>query len=211
MSTKVTDCVALPGWQKQSPYDMYAVPCAIGSYSAGGNSTCQKCPLGSSTQYTASYVGSQCGVCAPGWGFDTAANQCTICSPGAYSPGGSDGPCIPCGDQQTSATGSTSSDDCFNEFMSIAPYDMLETPVSAWSLLPQAANVTVNHTSSAVDCQEACRAEPRCQYWLFRAKQDDPRNNGCALKLAPVNHATDTYTAFKLGVGDYTIFEVGSE
>lgn len=111
-----------------------------------------------------------------------------------------------CQPGQVSATGSTSSDDCFDEFTSIAPYDYITTPVSAWTVL--LADATSNHTASALDCRDACRTEPRCQYFLFKAGQDDHSSNGCSLKLMPRNHATDTFTAFKLGVGDYTIWEV---
>jgi hypothetical protein len=125
---------------------------------------------------------------------------------GTFSPGGSDKPCIPCADQQVSATGSTSSDDCFDEFTSILPYDFIETPASALTVL--LVDGAANNTRNAADCRDACRTEPRCQYWVFRAGQDNAANNGCALKLEPHNHATDTYTAFKLGVGDYTVFQV---
>lgn len=58
-------------------------------------------------------------------------------------------------------------------------------------------------------CCCCCRTEPRCQYWLFRAGQDDPNKNGCAVKLAANNYAPDSYTALKLGTGDYTIWQVG--
>lgn len=206
MSRRTTDCVSLPGWAKASPYDAFAVPCAVGSFSSMAADTCTKCPLGSSTQYTASHLASQCNVCAPGWGFDPTTGQCAICSPGFFSPGGTDGPCMACQTGQVSATGSTSSDDCFDEFTSIAPYDYITTPVSAWTVL--LVDGDKNHSSNAVDCRDACRTEPRCQYWLFRAAQQDESANGCYLKLVPRNHATDTFTAFKLAVGDYTIYEV---
>ena len=205
MSVRTTDCVSLPGWSKTSPYDAFATPCPVGQYSPGAVDSCTKCPLGSSTEYTASHMASQCSVCSPGWGYDPTISQCAICVPGFYSPGGSDGPCIACQAGQVSATGSTASDDCFDEMSSIAPYDYITTPVSAWTVLP--SDTTLNHTANAVDCREACRTEPRCQYWLFKAGQDDLMN-GCFLKLMPRNHARDTYTAFKLGVGDYTIWEV---
>jgi hypothetical protein len=84
-----------------------------------------------------------------------------------FAPGGSDSPCISCAANQVSATGSTSSDDCFDDFTSIAPYDYLETPVSAWTVL--LVDGAANSTTNAVDCRAACKTEPRCQYWLFRA------------------------------------------
>jgi len=51
-----------------------------------------------------------------------------------------------------------------------------------------------------------CRTEPRCQYWLFKAGQQDSSLNGCSVKLAPNKYPP---TALKLGTGDYTIWQVG--
>ena len=44
-----SDCVPLPGWEKQAASDEFAVPCLQGYYSAGGDSAvaCSACPLGS--------------------------------------------------------------------------------------------------------------------------------------------------------------------
>lgn len=56
-SARPTECVALPGWQKDIN-DNSAEPCPVGSYSQGGNDTCHKCPLGSYTQYASSFAAS---------------------------------------------------------------------------------------------------------------------------------------------------------
>jgi len=209
-SVRPTDCIALPGWQKQNPSDAYAEPCAVGSYSQGGDDSCRKCPLGSSTQYTSSYTVSQCTVCAPGWGgsYNTSESNCTICSPGSFSPGGSDEPCTACGAGQTSAVGATSRGDCFDQFLSTAPYDFIDTPASAWTRFSM--EVSSNVSTDAASCRTGCRDLELCEYWLYKADQADPGRNGCFLKLAAATPAEDTYTAIKLSTGDYTIWPVSA-
>lgn len=112
-----------------------------------------------------------------------------------------------CDPGQTSIVAATSSSDCYDPFVSIAPFDFIDTPDSAWTRLDLGA--AANMSAQADLCQEACKANDLCQYWRFRAAQSDTQQDGCQLKLAPAEPAPDTYTAFKLGVGDYTVFQVG--
>lgn len=119
-----SDCVPLPGWEKQAASDDFAAPCLQGYYSAGGDSAvaCTACPLGSTTQSPMSNDVSQCAVCFPGWGANpnypgAGQDVCSKCEPGTFSPGGSDNACIPCQQGETSAPGASDSSDCFDEFM----------------------------------------------------------------------------------------------
>jgi hypothetical protein len=112
------------------PAEDYAVPCDLGSYSAGavgGDLTCTACPTGSTTEYPMSSDKQQCTVCFPGWGEITPAspggNLCTRCTPGTFSPGGSDNKCIDCDTDQTSPPGASDSSDCFDKFMSPGEHD----------------------------------------------------------------------------------------
>lgn len=203
-SVRPTDCIALPGWQKKNINDASAEPCPVGSYSQGGNDTCHKCPLGSSTQYASAFAASQCTVCAAGWGFDSNSSQCSICTPGSYSPGGSDEACQSCEAGQTSMVGATSSTGCFDAFLSTAPYDFIDTPDSA--LTAVSIGQSSNATADGMRCKAACQADPLCQYWLARAAQADPVQDGCFLKLAPTLPAADTYTSIKLATGDYAVW-----
>lgn len=203
-SSRPTDCIALPGWQKQNPNDGSAVPCPIGSYSQGGNDTCHKCPLGSSTQYASSFAASQCTVCAAGWGLDSNSSQCVICTPGWFSPGGSDGPCQACAAGQTSTVGATSGADCFDHFLSTEPFDTIATPASA--LTAVSLGQSSNASADALRCKDACQANDLCQYWVSRAAQADRSQDGCFLKLAPTSPAADTYTSIKLATGDYAVW-----
>lgn len=130
MADRAALCVPLPGWYKVDPTHDYAVPCDLGSYSAGavGNAfTCTACPTGSTTEFPMSSDKSQCTVCIPGWGSNLAAGPsdslCNKCAPGSFSPGGSDNECIACEAGQTSPPGASDSSDCFDKFMSPGGHD----------------------------------------------------------------------------------------
>lgn len=207
-SVRPTDCVAQAGWQKKNANDAFADPCPVGSYSQGGaDAKCQKCSLGSSTQYSSAFSASQCSVCAPGWGYDTHSKQCVICTPGFFSTGGSDEACTSCGPGKTSTVAATSSGDCFDEMVSTMPYDFIETPESAWTVLDLGS--PANATSAALQCRNACQADDLCQYWLYLAAQADPSHDGCKVKRAPAESASDTYTSLKLATGDYAVWPAG--
>jgi hypothetical protein len=98
----------------------------------------------------------------------------------------------------------TSSGDCYDQFVSIAPFDFIDTPDSAWTRLDLGA--AANTSAEADRCREACQVNDLCQYWQYRAAQSDARQDGCQLKLAPVDPAPDTFSAVKLATGDYTIW-----
>jgi hypothetical protein len=133
MADSASLCVPLPGWENVAGTNDYAVPCALGFYSAGavGNAfACTACPPGSTTEFPMSSDPSQCTVCFPGWGSlpSNAAtgpgnSYCKKCEPATFSPGGSDNACIPCDGGQTSPPGASDSSDCFDVFMSPGGHD----------------------------------------------------------------------------------------
>jgi hypothetical protein len=98
----------------------------------------------------------------------------------------------------------TSSGDCFETFVSTQPYDFIETPASTWTNLDLGRSL--NATAAAAQCKNACQADDLCQYWRFRAAQSDPSQDGCQLKMAPIEPAADTYTSVKLATGDYAVW-----
>jgi hypothetical protein len=105
---------------------------------------------------------------------------------------------------QTSTVAATSSGDCFDTFVSTQPYDFIETPASTWTNLD--LGYSLNASAAAAQCKNACQADDLCQYWRFRAAQSDPSEDGCQLKMAPIEPAADTYTSVKLATGDYAIW-----
>lgn len=151
-------------------------------------------------------------MCAAGWGSGVLAannSQCVICTPGFYSPGGSDEPCSACSPGQTSTVAATSSGDCFDTFIDTAPYAFIDTPASAWT--PVSFKVPANASAdAAARCKAACQSDELCEYWAYREAQPDPQADGCFLKLAPTQPATDTYTSIKLATGDYQVFPVSA-
>lgn len=109
-----------------------------------------------------------------------------------------------CDPGQTSIVAATSSSDCYDPFVSIAPFDFIDTPDSAWTRLDLGA--AANLSAQADLCREACQANDLCQYWRFQAAQSDTQQDGCQLKLAPAEPVQDTFTALKLATRDYTIW-----
>jgi hypothetical protein len=87
--------------------------------------------------------------------------------------------------------------DCFAAFVSFPAGSVISTPASAWTKAPV---TPVNFTS----CQEACRVEPRCQYWQVSG-------TACSLKLATTSPAADSYVAVKLTTNSYTIWQAAAD
>lgn len=100
--------------------------------------------------------------------------------------------------------GATSSSDCFDQFISTAPYDFIKTPASALTAIT--VGQSSNASADGLRCKDACEANALCQYWVARAAQADPSQDGCFLKLAPTSPAADTYTSIKLATGDYAVW-----
>jgi hypothetical protein len=103
----------------------------------------------------------------------------------------------------------TSSADCFDQFLSTAPYAFIDTPAAAWTVV-STSEAPSNVSVGAEKCKDACQARDVCEYWLFKAQQADASSDGCYLKLAPTVPAADTYTSIKLATGDYTVWPVSA-
>lgn len=86
---------------------------------------------------------------------------------------------------------------------------MVTTPSAAWVA---AADAGISSTTSTADeCEVACKATERCQYYIFRADQEDTTagmGDGCFFKMAPATGDANTFTAFKLFTGDYVVWQV---
>jgi hypothetical protein len=172
--------------------------------------------------------GSQCALCAPG-SFSPGGSDapCVECAPGQTSALGatSSGDCLDevrrawtgvCGAAAGVCTDSARIGTHIMvcavhtparvlQFVMTAPYDTLPTPPSAWTTLEGPS--TTNLSKAAAMCREACKADPRCQYYSFQARQADPSQNGCHHKLAPTAPADDTYVSLKLAMGAYAIWQ----
>lgn len=96
-----------------------------------------------------------------------------------------------------------------------APYHFITTPAAAWvAATDDAVGPDKPNTdpASAEECEAACKAASRCQYYAFREEQDEAADNGCKFKLAwtpPTGVvAMDNFVSFKLWVNDYVIWPV---
>lgn len=87
---------------------------------------------------------------------------------------------------------------------------MITTPSSAWVAAADAAPGV--STSTADECEAACKGVALCQYYIFRTDQEDTTpgmGNGCFFKMAPASGDANTFTAFRLWTGDYVVWQVG--
>lgn len=159
-SSDPSQCITLPGWVRLSDGDAYAVPCPIGTWSAGAGAPCTPCPTGSTTEYPTASDLSQCSICSPGWGGNAAAAgndpRCVQCSTGFFGPGGSDDACIACANSEVSAVGASDSSDCFDEFL---PPHQLRVYVCCYVLVTATKGALLSH----------CRSWRRCRLPLARS------------------------------------------
>lgn len=98
-----------------------------------------------------------------------------------------------------SAAAVTDSTACVPVWSGPSPYSAISAPVAS---LMQSASL--NDTSDS--CQASCGAAIDCQFYVFRESQADPADNGCWLKLTSLAPSQNTYVAYKLLTGYYTVY-----
>lgn len=161
--------------------------------------------------------------------------MCAPCTYGFYSPGGTSNPCIPCGAGLTSPVRASDSSACYHQWSISDPHNWIPTPLFAMTpassvvasagnrlnattgalhliktrvnITSASANTAVALPADSVSCQSLCATSSSCQYYVLKAHQHDPTQNGCWLKLQTSTPAPNTYLSLKLGTGDYTIWQ----
>lgn len=217
-SASAAECVlAKPGYylDKTGSTVNGALPCSVGSYSAGGDVTaCTGCPAGETTYKTLASSADEC-MAMPGYGYNSTSGSAYPCPIGSYKYSLGPQDCSSCGEGlTTNRTAATSYQDCYIPVgwgATLLSYDPLTLKAirciaGTWGV----ASPVFGARSSDLACRKCPQYTTTLDTWtagLTQQQRDTVVNDGATDCLAVPGYgiSADNGTAYLCPAGTYSL------